>query len=111
MAAALKNIVVERGATFSFPFLVRNTDDNSVFDLTGFTGQAQVRETPQGKLIADMACPITVGTGLVSPTIDPDDTVVLRLGIFHWDLFIRSSTRSIRLLQGQAKVVDTVSRE
>jgi hypothetical protein len=44
MTAIQLNLYVEAGATFSRS-LVYTNDDGSLFDLTGFTGLLQVRET------------------------------------------------------------------
>ena len=42
--AALANLLIDQGASFSSTITVFNSDD-TVFDLTGFTGASQVRKS------------------------------------------------------------------
>lgn len=65
MTAIQLNLYVEAGATFSRS-LVYTNDDGSLFDLTGFTAELQVRET-----VASADATLTV-----TPTIDDETATV-----------------------------------
>jgi hypothetical protein len=111
MAAALKNIVIERRATFSLHFLVQNGSDQSAFDLTGYTATAQVRETAGAKhIVATFTCAIpNPSGGEMTAVLSNTVTTNLKPGIYFWDLYITTSGAAIRLLQGKATVTDTVT--
>lgn len=65
MTAIQLNLYVEAGATFERS-LVYTNDDGSLFDLTDFTGELQVRET-----VASATAALTV-----EPFIDPETATV-----------------------------------
>jgi hypothetical protein len=65
MTAIQLNLYVEAGATYQRSLIYTN-DDGSLFDLTGFTGELQVRETVQSD---DPALVIT-------PTLDPETATI-----------------------------------
>ncbi len=112
MAAANKDIVIEQDAQFTLQFVVQNSD-GSPFNLTGYTADAQVRETATSKhSLATFSTSISTPTlgGPVIVSLNDAGSLAIPAGVFYWDFFIRNSGSSIRLLQGRATVLSTVSR-
>lgn len=108
MAAATRDIIIERRARYARRYLMTNSDD-SPYDLTGLTPLAQVRETPDSTTkVCDMVVTVnglaTAGDFTIS--IDSAVTALLKAGIYHWDFFLGA----LRLLEGKATVVRTTSR-
>lgn len=113
MAAATKNLTLERGVGLLLRLFVTNSSDDSVFDLTNYTAQAQMREKPLSlNKIADFtATVVDVVTGELTVTLTDAQVAALPVGVWAWDLFIHPSLgRSTRLLAGKATVVASVSR-
>jgi hypothetical protein len=65
MTAIQLNLYVEAGATFERSLIYTN-DDGSLFDLTGFTAELQVRESVTSDSV----------TLAVTPTIDPETAAI-----------------------------------
>ena len=118
MGAAVKNITIERGATFAKRFFVVNKSDQSPFDLTGYeSGEAQVRESATSKTILGsftVVIPDPPSTGEVRYIMTDTDTAALPTGIKQWDLFLIGSVSSglgrWRILAGDANIIPTVTR-
>lgn len=111
MAAATKNIEIEKGSKFSYPFYVKNSSDNSVFALAGYTAKAQVRETPSSTaVLAELDTAIVEVSGLITLSITKAATALLAPGVFHWDCRIASSSDSRYFLTGRATITQTVTR-
>jgi hypothetical protein len=105
---ALKNHTCVRGETFSYQFEMQNGADGSAFNLTGYTGQSEVRDTT-GRLV----CTITVtfpSAGVVLLTIPAATTVSVREGVYEWDLFIRAASPETQLLHGEFEFTKPVSK-
>jgi hypothetical protein len=118
MAAATKNLTIERGSTFTKRFFVVNKADNSAFDLTGYTsGEAQIRESATSKIILGsftVTIPSPPTSGEVRYTMDDETTADLPIGIKQWDLFLVGSGSSglgrWRILAGDVNIIPTVSK-
>jgi anionic cell wall polymer biosynthesis LytR-Cps2A-Psr (LCP) family protein len=108
-AAARKDHIIEKGATFSYQFQVQNGADGSAFNLTGYTGQAEVRDGSK-RLVCAMTVTIATPTnGTIVLSIPAATTVNLREGIYDWDCFIRATSPETRLLYGKAEVIPSIS--
>ena len=117
MGAAVKNITIERGATFAKRFFVVNKADQSPFDLSGYeSGEAQVRESPTAKTILGSFTVVIPDppTGEVRYVLTDADTAALPIGTKSWDLFLIGSVSSAlgrwRILAGNAIIIPTVTR-
>jgi hypothetical protein len=117
MGAAVKNITIERGATFAKRFFVVNKADQSPFDLSGYeSGEAQVRENPTSKTVLGNFTVVIPDppTGEVRYVMTDTDTAALPIGVKVWDLFLVGSVSSAlgkwRILAGQANIIPTVTR-
>ena len=62
MTVYRKNISINVGETFSEDLTLFSTDGNGVVDLTGFTGQSQLRKSPTNYRFAD------IQVGIVNPS-------------------------------------------
>jgi hypothetical protein len=113
VAAATKDITIERGATYQNTFALKNADDSSAFDLSGFTATAQARKSANSdSVVVEFDCdiPSPATDGVITISVDKGETLNLREGTYHWDLFIDDGTTATRLLKGRVQVVPTVTR-
>ena len=117
MAAAKKNIKIEKGATFRLK-LIWQAGNGSPVDLTGFTARMQVRKTfsSEDKLL-DMTTEngdIVLGgvSGTIYITGPASDTTAIpdniKSGVY--DLELVSGPDVKRLLEGEADISPEVTR-
>ena len=120
MAAAKKNITIERGAVFAKRFFIVNKSDGSPFDLSGYAsaGESQIRDKAVSKSVLGnitVLIPSPKTSGEVRYSMSDEETEDLPIGIKEWDLFLIGTTSSglgrWRILAGQAQIVPSVSRD
>lgn len=111
MSAARKDITVEKGATFTYRLEIQNANETA-FNLTGYTGQAEIRSAAGDKnLIVALVCTISSpSSGVVVLSLTAAVTAGLREGIYDWDFFIRATSPEIRLLSGKVTIGPSVSK-
>lgn len=122
MAAGKLDIVIERGRRFTLRYFVKQggatgrplTVEEALaldpFNLTGFTGGAQVKESPDSTSV--LATPVlTIESpatgGAINIVINESVTATMPTGVQHWHCYISSSgTGPFGLLYGRATVVN-----
>lgn len=115
MAAGVQDLYVEQGGAFSRAFQLKNAD-NSNFNLTGYTGHAQIRSNTQA---TDVVANITVSfdtdrtTGVVYLFMDRATTKAIptkgktyaQTTPYTWDLYlVDGSGTPTRVLNGAVAV-------
>ena len=108
MAAGTFNLTgayrVEQGATHMFTVTITN-EDGSVYDLTGATAAAQIRETKASTSASDYTCTIDTATGVITCTMASTITDDITFTSGFWDLELtETSGRVVRLLEGSVTV-------
>jgi outer membrane protein assembly factor BamB len=111
MTAIQLNLYVEAGATFQRS-LVYTNDDGSLFDLTGYTGQLQVRETVSSATAKLTVTPsINVETATISWSFTATQTSTLTASSYVYALELYGPDNYvIRLLEGSVVVSPEVVR-
>jgi hypothetical protein len=111
--AALANLLIDQGASFSSTITVFNSDD-TIFDLTGYTGASQVRKSYSS---SSASATFTVSfasdrsTGQVTLTLTPTQTAALEEGRYVYDVEVTSSDSTVtRVLQGTVTVSPNATR-
>ena len=111
--AALANLLIDQGASFSSTITVFNSDD-TIFDLTGYTGASQVRKSYSS---SSASATFTVSfasdrsTGQVTLTLTPTQTAALEEGRYVYDVEVTSTDRTVtRVLQGTVTVSPNATR-
>lgn len=102
--ATADSLYVDAGATFTRQYEYLN-DDNSVFDLTGFTAKAQVRSLSDTKMF-EVTPTIDVPTGMISMTWSATQTALLVDPLYQWGLELTNAGTGvvIRLVEGSVTV-------
>lgn len=93
----------------SFSRTLRFLSDGAPVDLTGYTGRAQVRDRPAGKLLATFTVTIPTPTnGEVIIALDTTATRGLAAGV--WDLELDAGpTATHTVVQGAVKVLADIT--
>jgi hypothetical protein len=111
MTAIQLNLYVEAGATFSRSLIYTN-DDGSLFDLEGFSGELQVRETVQSdEPTISVAPTIDDETATISWTFTAEQTSTLTRDKYVYALELYGpDDLVIRLIEGAVTVSPEVVR-
>ena len=108
MTVYRKNISINVGETFSEDLTLLSADGTGVVDLTGFTGQSQLRKHPSNPRFADIQVGITSAgavNGLINISIASTITKFLQGGRHVYDIVLtRPSGFKFVAVEGNALV-------
>jgi hypothetical protein len=109
--AAIANLLVDQGATFTTTITVYKTDD-SIYNLTNYTAAAQIRKSHASSAKTDFATAIsTPSNGQITLTLTKTQTAALEEGTYVYDVEITASDSTVtRVVQGVIKVSPNVTR-
>lgn len=97
------DIAIEQGATWSRVFTYTEDDGTTPINLTGYTGRAQIRRSPMGRLLADFTVSINGAAGEVTLSLTATQTAELyEDGVY--DIELVNGATVIRLVQGKVTV-------
>lgn len=113
MAAGRYDIYIEKGTTFRRVFTLRE-DDDSLFDLAGYSARLQVRErATDPDTLADWTGQLTLDeeTSTITLALTDDETAALDFDRGLYDLEIESAGgETTRLLEGAVTCSAEVTR-
>lgn len=107
------NLVLYTGADFDQTFVLEDTQSNSIKDLTGFNGCAQMKRYESSLKTADFTISFANDrtTGKVTLSLLAADTANLKPGKYFYDLILNSPTGSTtRAVEGTVLVKKSVTR-
>ena len=106
MTVYRKNISINVGETFSEDLTLLSADGTGVVDLTGFTGQSQLRKHPSNPRFADIQVGITsAAQGRINISIASTITKFLQGGRHVYDVILtRPSGFKFVAVEGNALV-------
>ncbi len=113
MTAGKVDLFIERGATFSKTIKYVKGDTGVPVDLTGYAGYMQIRDAPNGNLIYTVPSGdifIDVALGTIQVSIPMTATATMEAGEHSYDLVIKKSSYSRRLIEGKANVSEWVTK-
>lgn len=111
-AVYVSNLVVNCGANFSQTFTLENTDNNSVYDLTGYTADAQMRKHAGSSTAIDFTVTIAepTTTGQVTIDLTSEQTSNIKPGRYLYDIIITQGSSTTRVIEGMVLVREGVTR-
>jgi hypothetical protein len=112
--AAIANLLIDQGTTFSSTITVYNTDD-TLFDLTGYTGASQIRKSYSS---SSASATFTVSfasdrtTGELTLSLTAAQTASLDEGRYVYDVEVTKTSDSsvTRVIQGIVTVSPNVTK-
>lgn len=106
------NLVINTGTTFSQTFNLSSSENNSAFDLSGYTPTAQIRKWPGATGVttftAELGDPATAGVIILSLTAE--QTATLKAGRHVYDIVITQGAQKQRVVEGSVLVREGVTR-
>jgi len=109
--AANYGLEIEAGATFSLEFEYKN-DDGTLFDFTGWTAKAQIRQTPSSATALEITTSINTSTSVITISLTAVQTATLTATNYVWamELTQTSTSKVVRLVEGGVVVSPEVVR-
>ena len=110
MAAESVNIQIDKGTDFSQNFVMKNPDQ-TIIDLTGYTGVSKIRKYPED---LSSSSSFTVGiastTGTITLSMGATITSNLTVGRNYYDILITSGSSVVsKAFEGSVIVNSTIS--
>ena len=109
--AAIQNLVIDQGTTFSRVFDL--TDANGIaYDLTTYTVVAQIRRgySSSSGLIFTTAIVGAATSGSLSISLTAAETLSLKYGRYVYDIKLTKALEELRVIEGIITVTPTVTR-
>tara|TARA_B100001094_G_scaffold27674_1_gene23016 strand:- start:4884 stop:5228 length:345 start_codon:yes stop_codon:yes gene_type:complete len=109
----VSNLVIYTGTDFDQTFVLEDAQSNSVKDLTGFNGCAQMKRYESSLKTADFTVSFANdrATGRVTLSLLASDSINLKPGKYFYDLILNSPTGSTtRAVEGTVLVKKSVTR-
>lgn len=100
--AAVKNLYVDQGTDFSVQLTIYD-DNNSPWNLTGYTGQAKIRKSYYSSTSVnfDLSFPAVRTTGIITLELTSSQTSGMEQGRYLYDVvIINPSNKKIRVIEG-----------
>lgn len=110
--AAIANLYIDQGSTFSTTVFVKN-DDETVFDLTGFTAAGQIRKSYSSSTAVDFTLEIAnpASLGQINASLTPAQTSTLEEGRYVYDIEVTTSGGTVtRVIEGLITVSPQVTK-
>lgn len=108
--AEVYTLHIDAGSTFRVEFEYTN-EDETVFDLTGYTAKMQFRETPDAVLALEMDAVIDLEFGRLVFTASATETSTLVLPLYVYAVELYGPSETVRLVQGSVHVSAEVVRD
>lgn len=116
MTAATRDIVIEQGATFTFPLVYKDSNDVPV-NLTGYTARMQVRRSKASTTavltLTTENGSITLGgsAGTIDIVASAEDTAAIPIKVGVYDLELVSPSGNVkRLIEGEVTISQEVTK-
>jgi hypothetical protein len=108
--AANYGLEIEAGATFSLEFEYKN-EDGTLFDFTGWTSKAQIRQTPSSSTALEITTAINAATSVITISLTATQTSTLTFPAYVWAMELSKMDGTvIRLVEGAVRVSPEVVR-
>ena len=107
------NLVIYTGTDFTQSFILEDSQSNSLKDLTGYNGCAQMKRYESSLKTADFSVGFANDrtSGKVTVSIGASDTAALKAGKYFYDLLLNSPTGTTsRAVEGTILVKRSVTR-
>ena len=107
------NLVIYTGTDFTQSFILEDSQSNSLKDLTGYNGCAQMKRYESSLKTGDFTVTFANDrtTGKVTVSMGASDTAALKAGKYFYDLLLNSPTGTTsRAVEGTVLVKKAVTR-
>lgn len=107
------NLVIYTGTDFTQSFILEDSQSNSLKDLTGYNGCAQMKRYESSLKTADLSVGFANDrtSGKVTVSMGASDTAALKAGKYFYDLLLNSPAGTTsRAVEGTVLVKKAVTR-
>tara|TARA_B100001996_G_scaffold168754_1_gene128645 strand:+ start:225 stop:569 length:345 start_codon:yes stop_codon:yes gene_type:complete len=112
-AVFVASIGIYAGTDFAQTFVLEDSQSNSIMDLTGFTGCAELKKYESSSKVASFNVSLANDptTGRISISMTDAVTATIKPGRYLYDVLISSATgKTTRVVEGSVMVKKPVTR-
>ena len=107
--AAIQNLVIDQGTTFSLIFNITNVDGTAK-DLTSYTGSSHLRKSYYTNTYTAFTVAKDNLEGEITISLTATQTSALKAGRYVYDVEIVSNVETLRVLEGIITVTPEATR-
>ena len=109
--ATKDNITIDQGTTFSKLITLYNVEDDSLVDLSGYTGSSQMRKHYSSSNSQSFTVSLGGVSGTITMSLTSTQTANLTAGRYVYDVELVSSSNVVsRIVEGIVTVTPEVTR-
>lgn len=111
MAIFVNNLIIYTGTDFDQTFTLQNNNDLSPLDLSDYTGCADIKkhEGSLTKISFNIEYPNRL-LGQIKISLSSTTTASIKPGNYIYDLFVKNSNDTIKVVEGKVFVKQSVTR-
>ena len=109
--AVYEELTVDQGATFRYQVVLRETSDESEFDLTGYTAAAHMKRSHRAASITEtFTCVVDSPRGVITISLTDEQTAAIKPGRYVFDIVLSSPTGTVdRVTEGIVDITPAVT--
>ena len=109
----ISNLTIYTGTDFAQTYVLEDSQSNSIKDLTGYAGCAQMKRYESSQKTADFTVTFANDrtSGRITISLNDSETSALKAGKYFYDLLLSDPTGSIeRVVEGTVLVKKSITR-
>ncbi len=109
--AVYEELTIDQGATFRYQVELKDTSDESEFDLTGYTATAHMKRSHRAASItATFTCIIDPPRGVITISLTDEVTATIKPGRYVFDIVMESPLGAVnRVTEGIVDITPAVT--
>lgn len=109
--AVYEELTIDQGATFRYQVELKDTSDESPFDLTGYTATSHMKKNHKSSTItADFLTSVDTTGGIITISLTDEQTAVLKPGRYVFDIVLESPLGRVnRVTEGIVDITPMVT--
>jgi len=109
MAVYVSNITIPAGEDFEETFTIENYNNNTLFDLTGYTAKSHLKKHPSSLNTTAVFVISFPNPSKIKISLGSTITSVLKPGRYSYDIFIDNGSKKRKAVEGSALVTAGVT--
>ena len=111
MAVYTTNLTIYTGTNFDQVFVLANDEDDSAYNLTGYTGISKIKRRPDSLTSTSFTTSFTdVTGGKVKISLSSEQTSALKAGRYYYDILLSMAGENIKVIEGDIIVKKSITR-
>lgn len=105
----MRKNICKQSETFRRSYRFRNGETKAILDLTGCTAYSQMRDKPNGTLVANATCSIDTAVGRVTVLWTKDQTAEIAPGHYVFDVWLKCGDDQRPFVTEEVDIIPTIT--